>query len=117
MRGPVRGPGHRIISAPRVPSLQWPVSSVQLACTVRGAVLLQGNQEVMLSQLEEAAQSEHANPDRYLDRLSTEFAEKLGEWASNASGLYTGPGCFAAGQDRLEGIVIVPDKTSDLSGS
>jgi hypothetical protein len=79
--------------------------------------LIQGNQEVMLSQLEEAAQSEHTNPDRYLDRLSTEFAEKLGEWASNASGLYTGPGCFAAGQDRLEGIVIVPDKTSALSGS
>ncbi len=30
-RGPVRGPGRRIIPAPRVPSVRWPVLSVQLA--------------------------------------------------------------------------------------
>ena len=30
-RGPVRGPGRRIIPAPRVPSARWPVLSVQLA--------------------------------------------------------------------------------------
>ena len=39
-RGPVRGPGHRIIPAPRVPSMQWPVLSVQLACAVSEAILL-----------------------------------------------------------------------------
>jgi hypothetical protein len=39
-RGPVRGPGHQIIPAPRVPSARLPVPSVQLARTVHEAVLL-----------------------------------------------------------------------------
>jgi hypothetical protein len=59
---------------------------------------MQGSQLIMLSQLQEAADSAHTNRDRYLDRLSTDFADKLEKWAANASGVYTGPGCLAAGQ-------------------
>jgi hypothetical protein len=57
---------------------------------------MQGNQVVMLDQLKTAAASAHTNPDGYLDQLSTQFADKLADWASKASGLYTGPGCLAA---------------------
>jgi hypothetical protein len=57
---------------------------------------MQGNQRVMLDQLRTAAASAHTNPDGYLDQLSTLFAKDLADWASKASGLYTGPGCLAA---------------------
>src|SRR6476646_11770115 len=39
-RGPDRGPTHQIIPAPPVPSVRYPVSSVQLARMVHGAVVL-----------------------------------------------------------------------------
>ena len=39
-RGPGRGPGRRVIPARPVPSVRFPVSSVQLARTVDGAVLM-----------------------------------------------------------------------------
>jgi hypothetical protein len=59
---------------------------------------MQGNQRVMLSQLKEAGQSAATNPDGYLDQLSTRFADQLSQWAAKATGLYTGPGCLAAGE-------------------
>ncbi len=59
---------------------------------------MQGNQRVMLRQLKEAAASAATNPDGYLDQLSTRFADQLAHWAADANGLYTGPGCLAAGE-------------------
>lgn len=59
---------------------------------------MQGSQQVMLSQLKEAAASADINPDGYLDQPSTRFADQLAQWATDAHGLYTGPGCMAAGE-------------------
>jgi hypothetical protein len=59
---------------------------------------MQGDQRVMLDQLKQAAASRSHNPDGYLDQLSTRFADQLATWAINAEGLYTGPGCLAAGE-------------------
>jgi hypothetical protein len=59
---------------------------------------MQGSQQVMLNQLKEAAASADTNPDGYLDQLSTRFADQLAQWATSAHGLYTGPGCLAAGE-------------------
>jgi hypothetical protein len=58
---------------------------------------LQGNQLVILSQLEKAAETRHDNPDHYLDQLSSQFAQKLSVWAANPGESDTGPGCLAAG--------------------
>jgi hypothetical protein len=38
---------------------------------------MQGSQQVMLSQLKEAATSADTNPDGYLDQPSTRFADQL----------------------------------------
>ena len=62
---------------------------------------MQGSQRVMLSELKQAAASAATNPDGYLDQLSTKFASELARWAANASGLYIGPGCLAAGEHGL----------------
>jgi hypothetical protein len=59
--------------------------------------LVQGSQDVMLSQLKQAAQTPSTNPDHYLDQLSTHFAEQLKAWAANPADPSTGPGCLAAG--------------------
>lgn len=59
---------------------------------------MQGNQQVTLVQLQRAAEGARTNPDHYLDRLSTHFASQLQEWAAHANGVYTGPGCLAAGE-------------------
>jgi hypothetical protein len=63
---------------------------------------MQGSQLVMLGELQKAANSAHTNRDRYLDRLSTDFAAELKEWSTKATGVYTGPGCLAAGQDGVQ---------------
>jgi hypothetical protein len=57
---------------------------------------MQGNQQIMLTQLKDAAASADTNPDGYLDQISTRFAGELAHWAANAHGLYEGPGCLAA---------------------
>jgi hypothetical protein len=59
---------------------------------------MQGSQQVMLSELKDAAASADTNPDGYLDQLSTRFAVQLRGWADRASGFYTGPGCLAASE-------------------
>ncbi|KAB2339661.1 hypothetical protein [Actinomadura rudentiformis] len=56
---------------------------------------MQGTQQVMLSELQEAARSRSDNPDGYLDRLSTRFADELRDWAQQCEGLPTEPGCLA----------------------
>jgi hypothetical protein len=56
---------------------------------------MQGTQQVMLSELQEAARSRSDNPDGYLDRLSTRFADDLRNWAQRCEGLPTEPGCLA----------------------
>ncbi|TMR42091.1 hypothetical protein [Actinomadura geliboluensis] len=57
---------------------------------------MQGTQRVMLSELQKAARSKSDNPDGYLDRLSTRFADDLRGWAQRCEGLPTEPGCLAA---------------------
>jgi hypothetical protein len=59
---------------------------------------MQGNQDVPLEQLRNAANTASTNPDGYLDQISSQFAENLRTWADRANGLHTGPGCLAAGQ-------------------
>jgi hypothetical protein len=41
---------------------------------------VQGNQKVLLSDLQKAARSAAANPDEYLDQISTELAGALRDW-------------------------------------
>jgi hypothetical protein len=76
---------------------------------------IQGSQLVMISQLQKAAESKHTNPDRYLDRLSTKFAHDLRKWATNASGVYTGLGCLAAGQNGP--ITTTADHANAIPGA
>ncbi|TMR00132.1 hypothetical protein ETD83_17495 [Actinomadura soli] len=56
---------------------------------------MQGTQQVMLSELQQAARSRSDNPDGYLDRLSTKFADDLRGWAQRCEGLPTEPGYLA----------------------
>lgn len=56
---------------------------------------MQGTQQIMLSELQEAARSRNENPDGYLDRLSTGFAAHLRDWAQRCEGLPTDHGCLA----------------------
>ncbi|MEU8143224.1 hypothetical protein [Nonomuraea sp. NPDC048901] len=48
---------------------------------------LQGNQRVLLKDLEQAAASRASNPDGYLAHLSDCLATQLAEWASQCTGL------------------------------
>jgi hypothetical protein len=60
---------------------------------------IQGDRTITIDQLEHAAESAcsmQPKTDGYLDQLSTKLAEDLAEWAREASGLYTGPGCLGA---------------------
>ncbi|MEU5995246.1 hypothetical protein ABZ806_40245 [Spirillospora sp. NPDC047418] len=56
---------------------------------------VQGTQQVLLSELQKAARSRNDNPDGYLDRLSTRFADDLRDWAQRCEGLPTEHGCLA----------------------
>ncbi|NED57699.1 hypothetical protein G3I24_43300, partial [Micromonospora aurantiaca] len=56
---------------------------------------VQGTQQVLLSELQKAARSRNDNPDGYLDRLSTRFADDLRDWARRCEGLPTEHGCLA----------------------
>jgi hypothetical protein len=60
---------------------------------------IQGDRIITMGQLEHAAESANSMPEKtdgYLDQLSTTLAAKLKAWASEATGLYLGPGCLAA---------------------
>ena len=56
---------------------------------------LQGNQQVMLGDLEVAAASATANPDGFLDRLVVERSRRLGEWATTCKDVDVGAGSLA----------------------
>lgn len=56
---------------------------------------MQGTQQVMLGELQEAARSRSDNPDGYLDRLPARFADDLRDWAQRCEGLPTELGCLA----------------------
>lgn len=49
----------------------------------------------MLGQFAEASSSAKANPDDYLDHLSTELAGDLKEWATGCAGDHQGHGRLA----------------------
>lgn len=72
-------------------------------CRLDYKEFVQGDRTITMTQLEEAAKSPHKNEDGYLDKLSTKFAEDLKAWASNVSGVYTGPGCLAAAEHSSQG--------------
>jgi hypothetical protein len=59
---------------------------------------MQGNQVVMFSQLQVAANTPPTNPDHYLDQLSTQFAQRLKDWAADPVGPNNDAGCLAAGE-------------------
>jgi hypothetical protein len=75
--------------------------------------LVQGSQDVMLGQLKQAAQTPPTNPDHYLDKLSTHFAEQLKDWAASPVGPNTGPGCLAAGSHKP---ILTPPAQQILAG-
>lgn len=62
------------------------------------SIFTQGNRQVTLQQVREAAASAATNPDGFLDHLSTDFANQLQAWAANCTGLPTGPGSLASSQ-------------------
>lgn len=57
--------------------------------------LVQGEVMVSIEELQHAADRCGDNPDGYLSRLSDQLATRLEDWAANACGLPTGPGCLA----------------------
>ncbi|MDB4873387.1 MAG: hypothetical protein JWL97_4391 [Gemmatimonadales bacterium] len=56
---------------------------------------MQGNQEIMLSDLERAAASATTNPDGFLDQLVADRCKKLADWAGQCSDVELGPGSLA----------------------
>lgn len=57
---------------------------------------MHGNREVRLEQLIAAGSSAHANPDGFLDQLSTRLAKQLSTWSLTCGGLPQNPGSLAA---------------------
>lgn len=55
----------------------------------------QGGVMVTMDQLVQAAEYPPDNPDGYLSALSDRLATQLGEWAENATGIPSNPGCLA----------------------
>ncbi|HWX99726.1 MAG TPA: hypothetical protein VNY55_07595 [Mycobacterium sp.] len=68
--------------------------------------LVQGNQTVLLSELKDAAMQKADNPDKYLNRTSTQLAKALKTWADKCE-LSSGPGALAASVVGADGGQLV----------
>jgi hypothetical protein len=68
--------------------------------------LVQGNQTVLLSELKDAARQKADNPDKYLNRTSTQLAKALKTWADKCESS-SGPGALAASVVGADGGQLV----------
>jgi hypothetical protein len=69
---------------------------------------MQGNQEIMLSDLKRAAASAAANPDGFLDQLVADRCKKLADWAGQCSDVELGPGSMATAVQDAAPLRSVP---------
>lgn len=59
---------------------------------------MQGNREIELREMCSAAASAATNPDKYLDQMSSKFADELSRWSGQGTGHPTEPGRLASGE-------------------